>query len=133
MNLFHYITLCQHFCYITTMQFILHYVMGILFMLHSTLILLSLMYMDSLTVLAKPCPSLPTMLKLSIVVGCPVVVWRLCIGEVLLGVPCVFPQMFWQIQGIKGFIDIKLNISTLKRNIDKYKLLHIWELQIKYQ
>ena len=39
--------------------------------------LLTLMYMDLLIVLAKLCTSLPTMLKLSSVVGWPVVDWWL--------------------------------------------------------
>ena len=43
--------------------------------------LLTLMYMDSLIVLTKPFFSLHTMLKLSIVVWWPVVVWYLCIGK----------------------------------------------------
>ena len=43
--------------------------------------LLTLIYMDSVIILVKPCPSLPTMLKLSMVVRWPVVVWWLCIGE----------------------------------------------------
>ena len=42
----------------------------------------TLMYVDSLTVLTKPCSSLAYMLKLSIMIRWPVVVWWLCIGEV---------------------------------------------------
>ena len=37
--------------------------------------------MHFLMVLVKPCPSLPTMLKLSSVVGWPVVESRSCVGD----------------------------------------------------
>ena len=54
--------------------------------------LLTLMFIDSLFVLTKPCPSLPTMLKLS-----KVVPWWLCIGKGAFGVPFIFLQMFLKI------------------------------------
>ena len=59
--------------------------------------MLTLMYTNSLTVLARPYPSLPTMLKLSMVVYWPVVVWWPCIGAGALRSSFIFPQMFEQI------------------------------------
>ena len=43
--------------------------------------LLTLLYLDSLAVLAKSCPSLSTMLKFSMVIRWPVVFWWRCIGQ----------------------------------------------------
>ena len=47
--------------------------------------LLTITYMDSLIDHAKPCPTLPTMLKLSMVVWWPVMLWSPCMGEGSLG------------------------------------------------
>ena len=43
------------------------------------------MYMDSLVVLAKPSPTLPIMLKLSMLVRWQMVMWWSCSGEGALG------------------------------------------------
>ena len=57
-----------------------------------SVVLLTLMYIASLTVLAMPCSSLPIIWKLSWVVGWPVLLLWLYIGGVPLGVLWIFLQ-----------------------------------------
>ena len=56
--------------------------------------LLTLIYIASFMALAILCPSLPIILKLSTVVVWPVVFWCSKIGEGVLNVLCIAPQMF---------------------------------------
>ena len=56
--------------------------------------LFTLMYIDSLIVLAKLLSSLPIILKFSMDVSWPLMFWCWNIGEGPSSVPCIFPQMF---------------------------------------
>ena len=56
--------------------------------------LFTLMYIDSLIVLAKLLSSPPIILKFSMHVSWPLMFWCWNIGEGPSSVPCIFPQMF---------------------------------------
>ena len=58
--------------------------------------LLTLMYIDSLIVLAMPWSSLPIILKLSCVIIWPVLWLWLCIGRLSLGFLWIFLQRSWR-------------------------------------
>ena len=84
--LYNYMGWCSHRCLILTSRVLTRTPAHIWGRLYLPLFLfrvglLILLYMDALFVVVKPCPSLPSMLRLSVVVRWPVVVWWLYMDE----------------------------------------------------